>query len=383
MDDRGQPVGRQVLNLRVPPPAPGLGNGLLQMVSGADGVVQVPDLRAGSYAIGPAHPGLGANVEFEIAAGALKAEVTVPLHGSGTLTVTVVDERERPVEDLQVTASPVGATQSAREGDTVAVRPQFAVSLGAGRYRIQPLPSGTYQIEAADGINPMFDGGERAAALRVLSGAQVEWTMRVERGARLTGRVTDAEGAPASNVWVSARGQQKAEGPLSKAKSSRGRVLTDDRGEFVLEGLSRRGTYLVTAQDPYGSETYLDGVQPGQSLVLKLPATGRLEGQLRAGDGTPMRVHLARATSVDGRVERVGRVSADGLRFAIDSVPVGEFRLLATSTTGQAASAQLHVKPGEEPTFVELALAERVLPPVGAQPGPRQGLREDTPARAD
>ncbi|UYK40238.1 FG-GAP-like repeat-containing protein [Microbacterium terricola] len=119
--------------------------------------------------------------------------------------------------------------------------------------------------------------------------------------ASLSGRVLNADGSPASGVWIDAW--------RLGASSSADRTRTDTQGEFVIQGLRAGGTYhlsVVTGRD----EGYATGFFTGDR------ADPESEDRSRA------RVFLA-TSSVRGRItlQREARTSVSGVFVNADGTP--------------------------------------------------------------
>jgi hypothetical protein len=135
-----------------------------------------------------------------------------------------------------------------------------------GRFRLEPLPPGTYLIRA---YAPGFVGPsdehfavDWGKAVAVGEGEAVEVDLGLQRGGVITGRIVDSKGQPIVNTTVDLI-QLDAAGrshPRSTPISDGRMYLTDDRGVYRIYGLAS-GRYKVAV-----------GTAPGSS-VIRFPAS--------------------------------------------------------------------------------------------------------------
>jgi hypothetical protein len=231
-----------------------------------------------------------------------------------------------------------------------------AVSDAAGRFQVEHLAPGSYQVMAVPDIAQLSRGGEPDPAQIVaqlkMTTAEIREgeTTHVVLGAppkapvRLHGRVT-AGGEPLSGGFVMAFADGTS--MLSSMKMAR----TDERGAYELR-LDSPGAYTLIASREMGGD---DGSEfhetiPEQAehrLDLALPL-GSLGGTVRGPDGAPVggaRVALERedafsVLSLGGRNIRTdgdGRYEFAGLApgtYAVRATPPAEGRTLAVAVRG-------------------------------------------------
>ncbi len=149
----------------------------------------------------------------------LRTEVVAPdealdlvVERASVIEGRVVDARERPVADIEVTASPC------QDG-----LPELETRTGAdGGFRLAGAVAGKYDLRVSrDGLWP--DGKRRGVA----AGTR-DLVLRAEIGYRITGRLVDGDGSPRAG-WV-----------VEAERNDRGgcrdhRARTDRLGRFVLE----------------------------------------------------------------------------------------------------------------------------------------------------
>jgi hypothetical protein len=194
-------------------------------------------------------------------------------------------------------------------------------------------------------------------------------SIRLPRGAVITGTIADAFGHPAPGVTVSALMWQyiTATGERRLVPTGRSAGVTDDRGQYRIFGLPA-GDYYVSATDAFrpdnrglvtavGSETRsiasfpvvypglasLDGAtkitlaageeRTGVDFALEYAAASSISGSVISANAvtTPLRVYLVQ-TSRLGTADfssRGGRVSGSGV-FEFEGLAPGLYTLLAT-----------------------------------------------------
>ncbi len=177
-------------------------------------------------------------------AGAVLAQQRdVPSTGTGRLVgrVVTMDATADPVRNaiVMLTAPELSPPKSTVTDDT-------------GRFSFVNLPAGRFTITASKAAHiTTAYGAQRPARpgtpVPLAAGQQIaDLTVRLARGAVISGRVSDRAGQPASLVQVVAVRAALADGPGGTARGMGDVFLTDDRGAYRIYGLEP-GTYLVAA----------------------------------------------------------------------------------------------------------------------------------------
>jgi protocatechuate 3,4-dioxygenase beta subunit len=169
--------------------------------------------------------------------------------GTASISGTIVTDDEPPRLLRRVV---VRLTEAAST-----IQPRVVTSDEQGRYAFRDLPAGRYSVSASR--QPYLTGmhGARRVAgpgavqtgtvIVVASGQDVrDITIKMHRGAVITGTVRDVTGEPARNFRVQAHYYQRAAAPGGRRLVSQADVVTDDRGEYRLYGLPPGG-YLISA----------------------------------------------------------------------------------------------------------------------------------------
>ena len=164
----------------------------------------------------------------------------------GVITGRVIDESGQPIANAQIyVGSPRGRANASSDTD--------------GRFSTDSLPRSAYTISAsAPGYyDPDSLAGERGERTYYQLGDAV--TLRLNKGAVITGRVTNANGEPLIAVRVNATRIRPLAGPANS--NTLARVVertTDDRGVYRFYGLLP-GVYLVNAG---GQSSYNFNLRP-------------------------------------------------------------------------------------------------------------------------
>ena len=171
--------------------------------------------------------------------------------GAGTVTgVVVADDRDgRPLRRVRVslTSTEIDLGRMAITGDD-------------GTFTFSGLPAGRYNVTAAkDGYVTMSAGATRperpGVGVEVGLGATAKTTIRLPKGAVITGMVRLPTGDPAQGVVVVALTERfnATTGERQLTPVANASVAADDRGEYRIYGLAP-GTYVVSAA-PRGGAT--------------------------------------------------------------------------------------------------------------------------------
>ncbi len=293
----------------------------------------------------------GAVLSAIIASGSLAFAQQPAASAGGTSTersvrCRIVGEGGRPVVGAQVRASVIEAAGSF-SGEIE------AVSNGEGEVELKEFPAGIGTLSISAPPFVVVDGipDEGVSAGAVL-------TVRMARGAAITGRVVDEDGRPLTGLRVTpelvrdANGVRVADGEVRHYGG-----LVDDRGEYRIYGLEA-GTYIVSAAaqslDPDRPEFLTDRTptyypsadRPSAAeitaslgsevtkidIAFRGAAGHRVSGSI-LGAATPnsgwMRVQLFRKGDAAPMLYGAVRGRPDDLRFFFDGVEDGDFELEA------------------------------------------------------
>ncbi len=294
--------------------------------------------------------------------------------GTGLITGRVVtdDTPNRPLRRVTVSAIDSGAAMVGR----------VAITDDAGRFVFRNLPAGRYTVSATRApYLPTSYGARRLSRpgavqtgtpIALADGQQIaDVTLKLSRGAVVTGTVRDATGQPAQGFSVSLSYFQRSfttgERTLTPYYSGSSSA-TDDRGVYRIYGLPP-GEYMVSASTGFGRMTDLvpttdadvqramDLIQrPGapQSAVgpaVPAPAPRRptvgyvpvfFPGTTVLANATPITLGAGEErSSVDFQVQLVSTARVEGTVVGPDGAPIAGVSVRMFGTGPAASSADL------------------------------------------
>ncbi|MDD9944561.1 MAG: carboxypeptidase-like regulatory domain-containing protein [Myxococcales bacterium] len=303
-------------------------------------------LGVGGYEI--KHPHMIGEVRVELEAGD-SVPATIRLATMGELQIEVVSPDGEPLQAVTVQATSVDGTSGAQ-----------ATPVGGGMFKAGPLPTGTYLITVEDATNPRWQHPEEVPL--TLEGGRVRVTYGGYTG-EIAGRVLSGPDAPLRDVWVSAVAIGDRD-PFAMTQQLAGRIggtrrLTDEAGQFRLDGLNPAGVYSVTAERPSGGQAILHDVSPdGPAVELVLPAPGRLSGRMVGPDGSPIgsfRIAVRNRTTSRIGFHREFSGRDDG-SWSIDHVAAGDLDVLGQDYFGRNAVASVRLEPSGHVADIALRL---------------------------
>jgi hypothetical protein len=341
------------------------------------GSTEIVDLRPGSYEVAPiggATRGAPVAVELhEAQQGPRAAEVTLRLNGSGMIVVEARTAHGTPVDDLQVSARAVTPMPAA---DVQSGPREHAHQLGHGRFRIGPLASGAYVVTAEDGVNPPIQyGAARGTEIAVSDGATAHVRLQVPSGGVIRGRVLDAGGGPAANVWVTPKHEADAPagGLIPMRLSEAKRVLTDREGEFAIAGLAPDARYVLRASRPYGAAAIARGVVPGTPVAITLPAAAAISGIAVDANGAPLPYFMVRASEAETGSEHEATVADAQGRFALRGMAPGSIELQVIAGPHAVATRTVELTPGQKVEGLRVVVQSSALTATTESAGPALG----------
>ena len=189
-----------------------------------------------------------------------------------------------------------------------------------GRYTISGIAPGSYQIEAsADAFVPAV-----MKDISVAEGASVAFSVALERGWSVSGRVLNPQGQPVSGASVSACLTNGVTGKWA---------VTDNQGHFTLNGLAAGTYHFLANASNYGPAILAAVSVPNQTAGgLNLPLTSSC---VVTGTVTDERTGLVLPGATIGSDTMAGTqdpASADALgRFVLQGLPPGPQNIRASA----------------------------------------------------
>jgi hypothetical protein len=312
-----------------------------------------------------------------------------PVVGTAAIAGVVVsaDAQPRPLRRVRVTIS--GPTLSPGRTAITADDGTFTVTgLRAGRYLVAAAKDG-YVAMTAD----LMRGGQPPARVTIADAETQKVTLRLPRGAVITGVILDADGQPAAGIAVTALARRFVGTQGERRYLTAGTTVSpsDDRGVYRIYGLPE-GEYVVAAQ-PQNRQVGIPGLElrtvsrgaisdrglvlsqvfhPGATEVgratrvtvrhgeersgidvhLQYVPVATVSGIASAGSGwNPANLTMVRTDEVPGfEPTRSARADAEG-RFTFYAVTPGQYKVLARSTAASpltTSGSPLIVPPGNQ-----------------------------------
>jgi hypothetical protein len=228
-------------------------------VTQPDGTATFSRVLAGTFSVSAVDPRtqLSGTASGNVAVGAT-ANVQVQLQRFGAITGTVRAANGTPVAGVVVRTEGGPAIRQTNSG-------------ADGSYRLDFLPTGTYAVEALDGL-----GNVRARNIGntiVTQGQQLTSNLTLVGAGTVTGRVTNPNGSPAPNLNVSLTSQTVGfAAPFT--------TRTDANGDYTIEQVPL-GAFTATANTRIGEQEF----------------SGQAAGQVTA-DGQTLTVNIQLAVSL-------------------------------------------------------------------------------------
>jgi hypothetical protein len=181
----------------------------------------------------------------------------------------------------------------------------------------------------------------------------------LDRTRSLRGRVLDASGQPAADVWVSARcaGLEAERGPAVRELREAARSVSDAKGAFQLSGLADSArTCIAEAEQPGGGIGRVGSAQPGQYITVQLQQLGALAGSIVAPDPSATGRITVVVANEDFMRQRTQVLASAAQPWNVDDVLPGALELLAYDTHGHSARQSVQLAPGQHLRDITLEL---------------------------
>jgi protocatechuate 3,4-dioxygenase beta subunit len=259
-----------------------------------------------------------------------------------SISGTVLDERNRPIEGAVVALIPRAYGEEPKTGSSDA-NGRFEVGLpGIGAFRVEAYASGYVPFKTRD-VDP-----EKPLSIVLTRG-----------GETITGVVRDgATLDPLEGAIVETRTGDSWFRVSNEPRLGLVDAVSDERGEFHLGGLSK-SSYVVSASAPgYGRITKMNAV-PGEAVELYLFPGSGVYGRLLDEKGDPVEGALVSAEGGDRSFPRSAQRSDAEGRFAFLGLEPGGCRLFVRHEDFAPAAREVEVTKDSD-TEVELVLTAGV-----------------------
>jgi hypothetical protein len=313
----------------------------------------VGDLAAGPYHV-TASAGAAAAGPVAVDVGGAPAFVELTLRPGIGLTVDVVSVVDgRPVPGARGRLELRTATGGAGALD--------AVADAAGVLRFPAAPLGNYRITAdADGFAPATD----LVTWNARAGTAWTATIALEPGVALTGRVTDARGAPIAGAEVRARSIARATtlAPYRPRQPDpmRPAEITDADGRFRYAVPAGQQLALIATHTRYarGESAELTAAAPAEVAIV-LGDGGALAGRVVDADGHPVAGAVVADAPVGEAATHTTRTAPDG-SFTLAGIEPERRRIAVFASTPDATGdPAVLALPDQLDQPIELVLAHR------------------------
>jgi Carboxypeptidase regulatory-like domain len=363
VDERDQPVGGVAFTVQLPS-FRAYAEHSLSARSDAAGRYDIEGiLSPGTYKLVAASYYSARPSKVEVRAGEQNV-AKLKLVGSAAIEATLRAGGE-PIAGMSVSAVPLDAAGGASVAGELS--PAVAIELGAGRYRMAPLPAGRYEVRVDDGINPSVS----SESIEIAQGEKAQLEIALDRAGKISGRVLDDRGSPVADAWVTAIADAlTAAGGANMQRAAfatllPARVLSDAQGEFSFERLAAgTASYTLQVSVPGAGAAQARAVRAGNAqLELVLRAVGSIAGSVAGvcGKGSGYNVAIQAQSLDTGQMLAPTTSSPDG-SFVVSGVAPGAVRISAYCEHASGlvlgvATAQL--APGQKLEGVVLSLQLR------------------------
>jgi len=285
--------------------------------------------------------------------------VRIELDASGSIAGRVEDEQAEPIANVQVGARALergwgGGASTADDGtfEIKAVRP--------GRYRVSASQGWRQQLrEPGKG-----DDEVQGEVVHVTAGDTTEVTLVLERkDGVIRGQVVDEDGGPVPDAFLAAeRESESAAASADRARQivrwgwDRKPVLSDQDGRFEIGELAP-GKYTVNANRKGGGEGFVEHVEVGSDVTVRIEPTAKLGGTVKVKGGTGLDRFTVMVHERKKAVYRRDQCFKTGGKWSVDGLPAGTYEISAEAPEGTGEKKGIKLAENEERTDIVIELA--------------------------
>ncbi|MCK6685465.1 MAG: carboxypeptidase regulatory-like domain-containing protein [Thermoanaerobaculia bacterium] len=209
------------------------------------------------------------------------------LPGTGSIAGRVIDSDERPVAEFEISTS---STPGAGGPGFVFRRPGSGQRFESadGQFQVDDIPAGSWTVTAR--ATSFQDGTARNVVVEedaVKQGVEI----RLQRGVKVTGKVTDARtGRAVPDASVSLRQAEGGGGgpAILAALDGSGAITTDADGRFEADAVAGKYRVDVRHADYAPSTQTVDVTAQGGAVDVKIAKGGVLSGVVLSSDRKPV-----------------------------------------------------------------------------------------------
>jgi large repetitive protein len=296
--------------------------GMTQAITGPDGSFTLGDLTPGQMMLNVSR--FDAMIQEMRPVTAPARDLVIELPAGGRITGRVVDKStRRPITSFQAGVS----TSRGGGGMTIMMPPMLkAFTNEDGTFVLENVKPGPTQVMA---MAPGYTTG-RAPNVEVEDGKTVtDIEVPLEAGAKLTGKVTDSNGAPVAGVSV----RPEMGGPnqrVMRFDAVDTSAVTDPNGEYTIESLEPGEKSFVFGRSGFVTENRTVTLASGKDTKLDVTMGSglRIGGQVVTEGGAPVPEATVRASSAAGG-GREAHTDAAG-NFQLEGLAPGHYTFSAS-----------------------------------------------------
>lgn len=312
----------------------------------ADGTFSVKDLKPGPIHLFFSSRDQSVQVRRTLEAPARDIVVEVPV--GARISGRVVDkETKSPIRDFQAGISGVRSA-----GGMMTVGPALLRSFSddEGRFVLENVRPGAAELE----VRAAGYAVAKVPGLTLEDGKEVTGIeVFVDRGTRLVGKVTGADGLAVEGASV--RIEHIVEQGPNRASYGGAPSKTDDRGEFTFDALAAGDVTVVVFHPRHASERKVVALSGRETRIeIRLARGVSLEGRVIDESGAAVADAVVYLSPVDDRDGTRSRTDAGG-RFHVEGIGAGRYRVIARKT-GLAESEPLETEIGDATPPIQLTM---------------------------
>lgn len=315
--------------------------------SDANGKFNITDVNAGLFRVLAIDPVSG---EQAFAYAAIQSEgqtvdLSLVLSGQGNVKVTVLSDSGQVVPGAELTITSLGTQYVVKNGITDT----------NGEHVFSNLPADQFTVSSYDSATNLFG----SAFGKVSVDNDIEVSIKLQKTGSISGVVLDVDGTtPVENVQV--RVSSRSKGVVSQ-------LVTPVDGSFVFDTLAQ-------SDGPFILDAFIDGRLRGrvpglvftnvndlltQNIVLN--SVGVIKGKVLDAGGNSYANATVSVQSLVGEHLSFSASTDDSGRFVLPAVPVGAFKLTATTQLGRAGKAEGQISYDGETLETDVMLSSNTL----------------------